>query len=181
MHTVDMGVCGWVVGNILWEIVVEEGAFGSTGSRNQQLDLAYQAYRSYCAEHGISVVSSVWTTQKLNKSTASSFPFMKDKASESKQMVPFVFSLASSNNSGSQHDLWRTSVIWALREYYTDIGQGGRYLSELELAALQSHILTLLQCYNALNVESQTAQVASSDIQVYISRLLIRSISIDHV
>ena len=30
-------------------------------------------------------------------------------------------------------------------------------MDEVELASLQSHVLTVLSCYNALNVEAQTA------------------------
>jgi hypothetical protein len=158
MHTVDMGVAGWVVGNTIWEIIVEEKRLGGS-SQDRALELAYHAYKSFCKANSIDVTSTVWTKEKLNRKKATTFPFMKAKANETKKIVPYAWALAHEHNSGSQHDHWREAVCWGLLQYYNDIGSAGRYLSAVELAGLQSHVHTVLSCYNALNHEAQESQV----------------------
>ena len=153
MHTVDMGVAPHVVGNILWEIVTTAEEFG-TDSRAKRLERAYIAYRQFCSEIGVTCVSTTWKPEKLNKNSATDYPFMKAKAVECKKMVPFCYALCEKYNSGSEHDQQRMAVIWGLLEYYKTIKRAGRYLLLAELEHLQRVIYVLLKCYNSLRIEA---------------------------
>jgi hypothetical protein len=158
MHTVDMGVTPFVVGSVLWEVVAN-GTCYPGASRDKKLEAAFVAYKKFNKERGILINSSVWSVVKLNKKKASSFAFMKSKANECKKIVPFLLHLVTTNDSGSEHDMLRRTVVWALFSYYTDIADPSRYFTGRKLGTLQFHVGTFLSCYNALNVEAQASGI----------------------
>jgi hypothetical protein len=126
-------------------------------SQKKRLEAAYTQYRTYCKQHDIDVVSSVWTPEKLNKKVAANYAFMKAKANQAKKMLPWTYEAALQHNTGSSHDQMRQTVLWGLCQYYSIIGGASRYLDQSELGTLQFAVGSLLSCYMALSTEAQEA------------------------
>ena len=165
MHTVDMGVSPHIVGNIVWELT--STTIYGTDSRAKRLERMYHEYKQYCRDTGVQVISTIWKAEKLNKSSAQHFPFMKSKANECKHMVPYVYRAACVHNSGSPHDEWRAACAWGLVEYYDVIGTKSRYLSMVEVARLQHAIDVCLSCYYALHAEAKATGDARPAVCVF--------------
>ncbi len=149
MHCVDLGVALHVVGNVFYEIV-QSKVLGRTqaesvGALSRDLASWYKAHK---------VPSRFGALQLEHFKQSGKAPKFRGKAAVTRHIVPFVVSLCTKYNKGTQHDQFRLACATALASFYGALEACPRRMSmecKCELAKFGREICSFYAALSAHN------------------------------
>lgn len=131
LHAIDLGVSAHIVANVFWELLPQFGR-----NQSEQVKALQQLIKAFYSRNRVaSRMEGRLTLDRIR--TMSSWPKLKAKAAAVRNLVPFAAELAAQYNSGSLHDKRRLALANDLHEFYTLLGNEGRFFSASALASVQ--------------------------------------------
>jgi hypothetical protein len=152
MHTDDLGVKPYVSGSVLWEAI--ETAFFGTGPLHKRIDLCYHAYIEWCQRAGVDCRCERFDRAYFCKHKTSNPPKLIHKAMEGRQLLPFVYLVATAMNDGSDHRVLMEACVHALLQKQLLEDEAEDLFEEEALQRYQCSVQDFLELYDGLAEEA---------------------------
>ena len=157
MHVLDLGVLAHFAGSVFHTLVYEGSLPGSPDARTDllwvRLRELYSVNQTNCRISRLQ--RNLWCDPTRPHAT---FPVMKTKAAETRQMMPAIVQLCFEHNSGSPRDVARLQAAVQISRLLEVFATAGHFLTDAQHAMAMQALWAFCKAYTQLAMDASQRQ-----------------------
>lgn len=166
MHCVNLGVCWYLIGNLLWFLaknnvhrflttVAEDGALGCDAAVVDILHDCYLRFKAWLSKHGLACTVPRFTIKNIHRENSNDVIHFKCKASKSPILVSWLAEITMEVMNKCPDPMKKEAELastcaWAMAQYFHTLRTAGRWFDDRELEQINDAGHTFLHIYSEL-------------------------------